>query len=277
VGSVAAPAARRRHPLLLRVGEVGHVLGVGENIVTKVGEDPSKAFNTRIYAKMSIGAVRTSRKRRSFRSTAPNRSATAVTRNRPWLLSTHLSGQPRCSRPQTLNKGNQQDGELRIFRSVYNDGLTRRSRSRTSSRGAFCRKGAVVVGGYLTYTAGTARARSISATCSAARYLAATAINAAGNTQISAAGEHRSAPALATKLPRRHLAPPPTTRRSAPSSRCGLPGHAAHRAGALLRRQQLTPDPRPKLELIRRGPRGPGFLFEGSTWRPRFRSAATRS
>lgn len=36
----------------------GMCLGIGENIVTKVGEDPSKSFNTRIYAKMSIGAVR---------------------------------------------------------------------------------------------------------------------------------------------------------------------------------------------------------------------------
>lgn len=33
-------------------------MGMGENIVTKVGEDPSKAFNVRVYAKMSIGAVR---------------------------------------------------------------------------------------------------------------------------------------------------------------------------------------------------------------------------
>lgn len=36
----------------------GIALGVGENIVTKVGEDSGKGFNTRIYAKMSIGAVR---------------------------------------------------------------------------------------------------------------------------------------------------------------------------------------------------------------------------
>ena len=36
----------------------GITLGIGENIVTKVGEDPSKGFNTRVYAKMTIGAVR---------------------------------------------------------------------------------------------------------------------------------------------------------------------------------------------------------------------------
>lgn len=36
----------------------GVCLGVGENITTKVGEDPSKAFNVRAYAKQSLGAVR---------------------------------------------------------------------------------------------------------------------------------------------------------------------------------------------------------------------------
>lgn len=36
----------------------GVVLGLGQNITTKVGEDPGKGFNVRIYAKQSIGAVR---------------------------------------------------------------------------------------------------------------------------------------------------------------------------------------------------------------------------
>lgn len=36
----------------------GIVLGKGQDIMTKVGEDPGKGFNVRIYAKMSIGAVR---------------------------------------------------------------------------------------------------------------------------------------------------------------------------------------------------------------------------
>ncbi|PAB32826.1 hypothetical protein CC205_13610 [Pseudomonas savastanoi pv. nerii] len=36
----------------------GVVLGKGAEITTKVGEDPGKGFNVRIYAKMSIGAVR---------------------------------------------------------------------------------------------------------------------------------------------------------------------------------------------------------------------------
>jgi hypothetical protein len=36
----------------------GMCIGFAENIVTKVGEDPGKSFNTRIYGKMSIGAVR---------------------------------------------------------------------------------------------------------------------------------------------------------------------------------------------------------------------------
>ena len=36
----------------------GVCLGVGQNIVTRVGEDPSKSFNMRVYAKQSLGAVR---------------------------------------------------------------------------------------------------------------------------------------------------------------------------------------------------------------------------
>lgn len=36
----------------------GVTLGKGADIMTKVGEDASKGFNVRIYAKMSIGAVR---------------------------------------------------------------------------------------------------------------------------------------------------------------------------------------------------------------------------
>lgn len=36
----------------------GMNLGVGQEVVTRVGEDPGKGFNVRIYAKMSLGAVR---------------------------------------------------------------------------------------------------------------------------------------------------------------------------------------------------------------------------
>ncbi|WP_060538574.1 phage capsid protein [Pseudomonas sp. NBRC 111125] len=36
----------------------GMVLGKGQDITTKVGEDPGKGFNVRIYAKQSLGAVR---------------------------------------------------------------------------------------------------------------------------------------------------------------------------------------------------------------------------
>jgi hypothetical protein len=36
----------------------GMVLGWGENIMTRVGEDPGKGFNVRVYAKMSLGSVR---------------------------------------------------------------------------------------------------------------------------------------------------------------------------------------------------------------------------
>lgn len=37
----------------------GVTLGKGKDITTKVGEDPGKGFNVRIYGKQSIGAVRT--------------------------------------------------------------------------------------------------------------------------------------------------------------------------------------------------------------------------
>lgn len=36
----------------------GVTLGKGKDITTKVGEDPSKGFNVRVYAKQSIGSVR---------------------------------------------------------------------------------------------------------------------------------------------------------------------------------------------------------------------------
>lgn len=36
----------------------GVTLGIGEDTTTKVGEDPGKGFNVRIYGKQSIGAVR---------------------------------------------------------------------------------------------------------------------------------------------------------------------------------------------------------------------------
>jgi hypothetical protein len=36
----------------------GLALGIGKDVNVKVGEDPSKAFSTRVLAKMSIGAVR---------------------------------------------------------------------------------------------------------------------------------------------------------------------------------------------------------------------------
>lgn len=36
----------------------GITLGIGKDITRKIGEDPGKGFNVRIYAKMSLGAVR---------------------------------------------------------------------------------------------------------------------------------------------------------------------------------------------------------------------------
>lgn len=37
----------------------GVVFGIGQDIITRVGEDPGKGFNARVYIKESIGAVRT--------------------------------------------------------------------------------------------------------------------------------------------------------------------------------------------------------------------------
>lgn len=44
--------------LLYAWAKSGVTLGKGADITTKVGEDPGKGFNVRIYAKMSIGSVR---------------------------------------------------------------------------------------------------------------------------------------------------------------------------------------------------------------------------
>lgn len=91
----------------------------------------------------------------------------------------------RATIPQSLVKGNQQDGELRIFRSVYNDALTGTLSIADVISWGYLPKGAVIVGGYLTYTAGTAACTAnLGDLQSAARYLAATAINAAGTTSL---------------------------------------------------------------------------------------------
>ncbi|CAM4031908.1 phage capsid protein [Ectopseudomonas alcaliphila] len=44
--------------MLYAFAKSGVTLGKGADITTKVGEDPGKGFNTRVYAKMSIGSVR---------------------------------------------------------------------------------------------------------------------------------------------------------------------------------------------------------------------------
>lgn len=91
----------------------------------------------------------------------------------------------RATTPQSSLKGNQQDGELRVLRSVYNDGLTLTLAIADTITWGYLPKGAVVVGGYLTYTAGTAACTAnLGDVQSAARYLAATAINAAGTTSL---------------------------------------------------------------------------------------------
>ena len=91
----------------------------------------------------------------------------------------------RAATPQSYLKGNQQDGELRCMRSVYNDGLTLTLAIADTITWGFLPKGAVIIGGYLHFTAGTAAATiNLGDTVLATRYLAATAINAAGNASL---------------------------------------------------------------------------------------------
>jgi hypothetical protein len=123
----------------------------------------------------------------------------------------------RANTPQALLKGNQQDGELRIFRSVYNDGLTLTLAIADIISWGYLPKGALIVGGYLTYTAGTASCTAnLGDLQSAARYLAATAINAAGTTSIQPPVNIGLGVSAVTKSRRRTRAARPTTRKSAP-------------------------------------------------------------
>lgn len=91
----------------------------------------------------------------------------------------------RAATPQSYLKGNQQDGELRILRSVWNDALAATLAIADVIQWGYLPKGAVAIGGYLTYTAGTAACTiNLGDVQLATRYLAATAINAAGVTSL---------------------------------------------------------------------------------------------
>jgi hypothetical protein len=91
----------------------------------------------------------------------------------------------RAALPQVLNKGNQQDGELRIFRSTYTAPAAGMPQIGDVIQWGYLPRGAVVVGGYMNYGAGTAACTiNLGDPQSATRYLAATAINAAGNTPV---------------------------------------------------------------------------------------------
>lgn len=91
----------------------------------------------------------------------------------------------RAATPQVLSKGNQQDAELRILRSTYTAPAAAPPQIADVIQWGYLPKGAVIVGGYLNYAAGTAACTiNLGDPQSAARYLAATAINAAGNTPV---------------------------------------------------------------------------------------------
>lgn len=94
----------------------------------------------------------------------------------------------RAATPQSYLKGNQQDGELRVMRSVYNDALTGTLSIADIVQWGYLPKGAVAIGGYLTYTAGTASCTiNLGDVLLATRYLAATSIAGAGTTSLQPA------------------------------------------------------------------------------------------
>jgi hypothetical protein len=90
----------------------------------------------------------------------------------------------RANTPQLLNKGNQQDGEVRVLRAKFTAGASNPQIGDIISWG-YLPKGAVILQGKLNYGAGTASCTiNLGDLQSAARYLAATAINAAGATPV---------------------------------------------------------------------------------------------
>jgi len=91
----------------------------------------------------------------------------------------------RANNPQLVNKANQQHGALRVFRSVYTAPASSPPQVADVIQWGYLPKGAVVLQGKLNYGAGTAACTiNLGDPQSAARYLAATAINAAGATAV---------------------------------------------------------------------------------------------
>lgn len=89
----------------------------------------------------------------------------------------------RAAIPQVYNKGNQQDGEKRIFRSTYTAPASSPPQIADTITWGYLPKGAVVTGFYFTYgAAGAGCTINLGDPQSAARYMAATSIAAAGNT-----------------------------------------------------------------------------------------------
>lgn len=89
----------------------------------------------------------------------------------------------RLTTPQSLAKGNQQDGEKRVFRSTYTAPAASPPQIADVLQWGYLPKGAVVLSFYLTYgAAGAGCTINLGDVQSAARYMAATSIAAAGNT-----------------------------------------------------------------------------------------------
>jgi hypothetical protein len=209
--------------LRVRVGEVGHHARHRRRHRLEGRRGPGQGLQ-RARVRKDESRRGAPRKRRSSKSpaTTRDRSVTAtVTTFSEYDMATQnasLSAN-RALIPQTLNKGNAQDGELRIFRSSTTTRSRSRWRSRTSSRGAYLPKGAVVCMAISPTPRAPPRARSTSATCRARALPGGDRDQRGGQHADLAAGEHRPRPlGVVTKSPRRHLALTPTTRRSAPWS-----------------------------------------------------------
>lgn len=89
----------------------------------------------------------------------------------------------RATVPQSYLKGNQQDGEMRVMRSTYTAPAASPPQIADVLQWGYLPKGAVVLQFYLSYgAAGAGCTINLGDVQSAARYLAATSIAAAGNT-----------------------------------------------------------------------------------------------
>lgn len=91
----------------------------------------------------------------------------------------------RANTPQILAKANEQNARVRVFRAKYTAPAAGMPQIGDVIQWGYLPKGAIILQGKLNYSAGTAACTiNLGDVQSAARYLAATAINAAGATAV---------------------------------------------------------------------------------------------